>query len=100
LSIRDRRSPVNRPKQRQYRSLQHSSVQPFAARLIFLTLRAFATTDSDPHTITLPDALGALSRLCLLHYPIDADTTVTRLPKPDVRQKQILTALGVALPDK
>jgi hypothetical protein len=61
---------------------------------------AFGTTDSDPHTITLPDAFASLSRLCLLHYPIDADTTVTRLPRPDVRQKEILTALGVALPEK
>ena len=61
---------------------------------------AFGTTDSNPHAITLPDALAALSRLCLLHYPINADTTVTRLPKPDARQKEILTALGVALPEK
>jgi transposase len=61
---------------------------------------AFGTTDSDPHTITLPDALASLSRLCLLHYPVNADTTVTRLPRPDVRQKQILTALGVMLPEK
>jgi transposase len=61
---------------------------------------AFGTTDSNPYAITLPDALASLARLCLLHYPIDADTTVTRLPKPDVRQKGILTALGVALPEK
>ena len=61
---------------------------------------AFGTTDSDPHTITLSDAFGSLSRLCLLHYPIDADTTVTRLPRPDGRQKEILAALGVALPEK
>jgi transposase len=61
---------------------------------------AFGTTDSDPHTVTLPDALASLSRLCLLHYPIDADTTVTRLPRPDLRQKEILTALGLALPEK
>ena len=61
---------------------------------------AFGTTDSNPYAITLPDALASLARLCLLHYPIDADTTVTRLPKPDVRQKEILTALGVALPEK
>jgi hypothetical protein len=61
---------------------------------------AFGTTDSDAHTITLPDALVALNRLCLLNYPIDADTTVTRLPKPDDRQKQILTALGITLPEK
>ena len=61
---------------------------------------AFGTTDANPHAITLPDALASLSRLCLLHYPIDADTTVTRLPRPDGRQKEILTALGVALPEK
>jgi transposase len=61
---------------------------------------AFGTTDSDPHTVTLSDALASLSRMCLLHYPIDAATTVTRLPRPDGRQKEILTALGVALPEK
>jgi transposase len=60
----------------------------------------FGTTDSNPHTVTLPDALASLNRLCLLHYPIDADTTVTRLPRPDGRQKEILTALGVELPEK
>lgn len=59
---------------------------------------AFGTTDSNPHAITLPDALASLNRLCLLHYPIDADTTVTRLPRVDSRQKEILAALGVALP--
>ena len=61
---------------------------------------AFGTTDSNPHAITLPDALEALGRLCLLHYPVDADTTVTRLPRPDGRQQEILAALGVALPEK
>ena len=61
---------------------------------------AFGTTDSNPHAITLPDALASLSRLCLLHYPVDADTTVTRLPRPDSRQKEILNALGVMLPEK
>ena len=61
---------------------------------------AFGTTDSDPHTTTLSDALGSLSRLCLLDYPINADTTVTRLPRPDERQKEILAALGVAFPEK
>jgi transposase len=60
----------------------------------------YMTALTDPHTITLPDALASLSRLCLLHYPVNADTTVTRLPGPDVRQKQILTALGVMLPEK
>jgi transposase len=61
---------------------------------------AFGTTDSNPHAITLPDAIASLSRLCLLHYPIDDETTVTRLPKPDARQNKILTALGVTLPEK
>ena len=60
----------------------------------------FGTTDSDPHTITLPDALGALSRLCLLHYPVAGESAVTRLPRPDERQKEILAALRVALPEK
>jgi len=59
---------------------------------------AFGTTDGNPHAITLPDALTSLSRLCLLHYPVNSTTTVTRLPLPDARQKEILTALGVALP--
>jgi hypothetical protein len=38
-SIGDRRARVNRPKQRKYRSWQHSSNQSVAARMIFLTLR-------------------------------------------------------------
>ena len=61
---------------------------------------AFGTTDSNPHAITLPDALASLSRLCLLHYSIDAATRVTRLPRPDDRQKKILTALDLTLPEK
>jgi len=60
----------------------------------------FATTDTDPHTTTLPDAVAALCRLCLLEYHVDEKTTVTRLPKPDARQKEILAALGVELPEK
>ena len=60
----------------------------------------FGTTDADPHAITPADAITALSRLCLLEYQIDAKTTVTRLPKPDARQKQILEALQVHLPEK
>ena len=61
---------------------------------------AFGTTDANPHAITPADAMTALSRLCLLHYAIDEKTTVTRLPQPDVRQKEILEALGVHLPAK
>jgi len=60
----------------------------------------FGTTDADPHAITLPDALAALNRLCLLEYQIDENNTITRLPKPDMRQKQILAALDVQLPEK
>lgn len=60
----------------------------------------FGTTDADPHALTLADALAALNRLCLLHYPIDEKTTVTRLPRPDARQKEILAALDVHLPEK
>ena len=60
----------------------------------------FGTTDADPHATTPADAITALSRLCLLEYQIDDKTTVTRLPKPDARQKQILEALQVHLPQK
>ena len=59
---------------------------------------AFGTTDDDPHAITLPDALAALGRLCLLEYRVDEQTSVTRLP--DARQTEILNALGVSLPHK
>jgi transposase len=61
---------------------------------------AFGTTDTDPHAITLADAMAALSRLCLLEYRVDEKTSVTRLPKPDDRQQQILGALGVPLPKR
>lgn len=59
---------------------------------------AFGTTDTQADAITLPDALRALTRLCLLHYPVDEKTTVTKLPQPDARQQETLKALGVALP--
>ena len=60
----------------------------------------FGTTDVNPYAITLGDAMAALSRLCLLEYAVDEKTTVTRLPRPDGRQKEILQALGVTLPEK
>lgn len=60
---------------------------------------SFGTRDTNPHAITLPDAMAALSRLCLLEYHVDEQTTVTRLPKPDARQKEILRALAVVLPE-
>jgi transposase len=59
---------------------------------------AFATTDTNPKAIPLPDALASLARLCLLHYTVDEKTTVTKLPLPDSRQQQILSALKVKLP--
>lgn len=58
----------------------------------------FGTTASDPHALTLPDALAALSSLCLLHYQVDEKTTLTKLPQPTANQQQILQALGVSLP--
>jgi hypothetical protein len=39
-----------------------------------------------------------MSRLCLLHYRVDEKTVLTRLPKPDARQEEILNALQVPLP--
>jgi transposase len=59
---------------------------------------AFGTTETPADALTLPDALLALTRLCLLHYPVDEKTTVTRLPQPDARQREILQALGATLP--
>ena len=59
---------------------------------------AFATTDTNPDAIPLPDALASLARLCLLHYTVDQKTTLTKLPLPDSRQQQILNALHVHLP--
>ena len=58
----------------------------------------FGTTDTRADALTLPDALLALTRLCLLHYPVGEKTTVTKLPQPDARQQAILAALGVTLP--
>jgi ribosome-associated translation inhibitor RaiA len=59
---------------------------------------AFGTTQTHADAITLPDALLSLARLCLLHYPVDEKTTLTKLPQPDSRQQEILKALGVSLP--
>jgi hypothetical protein len=60
----------------------------------------FGTTESNPHAITLPDALSSLASLCLMEYQVDEKTTVTKLPQPSVNQTKILTALGVTLPAK
>ena len=58
----------------------------------------FGTTKDDPHGGTLQDALDALHRLCLLTYPLNDTHSITRLPRPDDQQTQILQALQVALP--
>jgi transposase len=61
---------------------------------------AYGTTDSNAEAVTLPDALTALGRLCLLQYNVDGEHTVTRLPIPSESQTEILKALGVSLPSK
>lgn len=58
---------------------------------------AFGTTDDDKMAVTVEDALGGLSRLCLLTYAPQG-IAVTRLPQPDARQALILQALGTPLP--
>jgi hypothetical protein len=59
---------------------------------------AFGTTETNPDAITLPDALAALGRLCLLHWPVEGENLVTKLPLPDQSQQEILAALDVHLP--
>ena len=59
---------------------------------------ALGTPETRADAITLPDALRSLTRLCLLHYRVDEKTTVTKLPQPDARQREILQAFGVSLP--
>ena len=61
---------------------------------------AFGTTQDEPHGVTVPDALAALNRLCLLTYPLDETSSVTRLPRPDAQQTRILQALQVPLPSR
>jgi hypothetical protein len=60
-------------------------------------IAAFSTTDDDKMAVTVPDALLALARLCLLTYHVQA-TAVTRLPPPEARQKAMLDAVGTPLP--
>ena len=61
---------------------------------------AFGTTDTHAEAVTLPDALTALGRLCLLPYNVDGDHSFTRLPVPNPIQTEILKALAVSLPIK
>jgi hypothetical protein len=60
----------------------------------------FGTTESNPHAITLRDALAWLGSLCLMQYKVDEKTTVTKLPQPSANQTKILAALEVTLPAK
>jgi hypothetical protein len=60
-------------------------------------MAAFGTTDDDKLAVTVDDALAALSRLCLLIYPVEGPA-IPRLPSPDARQAAILNALGPPLP--
>ena len=60
---------------------------------------AFGTTGDNPHTVTLPDAMAALGRLCLLNYQAaKSGEVVTKLPHPNDVQRKILQALHVSLP--
>jgi len=61
---------------------------------------AFGTTDTNAEAVTLPEALTALGRLCLLQYNVAGDHTLTRLPVPNPIQTEILKALAVNLPSK
>jgi hypothetical protein len=61
---------------------------------------AFGNTSTGLHVVTVADALAALSRLCLLEYPIQGPHRVTCLPTPDPRQQEILAALQLSLPKK
>ncbi len=58
---------------------------------------AFGTTDDDKMTVSVEDALTALSRLCLLTYPIRG-ASVTRLPSPDARSSCDPQRLGDSAP--
>jgi transposase len=67
-------------------------------RLFEQKLRAvFGTTDRDPMSLTVADALVALSRLTSLYDPV-YDRTYARLPQLDELQWAIFDALGITLP--
>ena len=56
----------------------------------------FGTTENNIEAETADSSLTALGRLCLQHYQI-GDQDIIGLPRPDVRQSQILAALKVNL---
>ncbi|MFZ0256040.1 MAG: hypothetical protein WAN46_10385, partial [Gammaproteobacteria bacterium] len=55
------------------------------------------TTDQDPNTLTVGDALTALSRITYLYYHIKGQV-FARLPRLDERQQAIFDALGLTFP--
>jgi hypothetical protein len=57
----------------------------------------FGTTDRAPHTLTLDDALLALSRITYLHYDLNGRTLI-RLPRLDNLQSAIFETLGIRYP--
>lgn len=59
--------------------------------------QAFGTTEDDPNTVDLDEALTTLSRITYLHYETNGQS-VTRLPRLDDQQHAILSALGLTFP--
>jgi transposase len=57
----------------------------------------FGTTDQDANTLTLGDALTALSRITYLYYHIKGQV-FARLPRLDALQQAIFEALGLNFP--
>lgn len=67
-------------------------------RLLEQKLRAvFGTTERDPMSLTVADALVALSRITYLYYHV-YDRTYARLPHLDELQLAIFDALGITFP--
>src|SRR5512143_1985513 len=58
---------------------------------------AFGATPPNPKTVTVDDALTALSRLTYLYYTLHGQQVV-RLPQPDEFQQAVFAALGITLP--
>lgn len=85
---------------------EHTKGHVFSCMLSLKVLRemekrltaAFGTTDTNPHGVTVENALAALGRLCFLTYQAEGIPAITRLPKPDEHQGHILKALQVDLP--
>jgi transposase len=61
-------------------------------------IAVYGTTDTDPYTVTLEEALTALNRLCLQITPLDGQHFLTTIPSPDERQQKILQALHIPWP--